>query len=1067
MMNLFKISVVSLGIAFSSGALALDLCNVTYETQSSWGGGAQQHVTLVNNGSSLNSWNLTWSSSNNESLLSFWNIPSLTQSGTTMTANGGSGLASGGTYGFDFIVSNPGGAPTTFFLNGKDCKSPLGASSSTASLISSSSSSVKVSSSASSTSSSLSSAVNGGTASWILDGQTSLLTFFTDKVKKDNLGEVGELHTFSELKASIDGNGLAVLSIDLNTVQTNIDLRNQRVKDALFETNILPTLYFKTQLNLSDIDALAVGDSMLQTLSGSLTLHGVSAAVQAQVLISKSATGSLSVSSYKPVLIGAPTYDLDGGIETLRAIMDLLSIGKVVPVYFNLSFQSNINNSVAALSVPVAPAAPASLSGTFNTDTRIASLAWPDSNIETGYLIRTKDNRGFWMTADTLASNQTLFEDLLMTEGAYDYKVIALNGSVPSAPSPINTIVVDKVIIPLSGHDIYMTKCAGCHGENGAGGPSGVPLNVKKDLGIITNYIYEYMPKGKTNKEDCGLDCAKAVADFISSTFWRDPNPFACDSSQINYGARQLKLLTRAEYQNSLRDLVGLDHEVASGLSSDNIVVNLINNTQLSVSPSAYDKYLTVASEVAAWSASRNFSDVVSCNNNYDNNCANAFITQFAPKAFRRPLDTTEKATYTALANGTKTSGDIKAGIQLALEAILSSPQFLYRHELGEKNPNNTSLAADAYELTPYELATWLSYNFAGTTPDATLLQKAANNQLGSDSALRAEAQRLLATADAKQKFGDFVGSWLGTDDLQNSPKDAAKWPGFSALIPHLKREIREDFLSVLLNPNDKFSSLYDANYTYVNGPLAQHYGITGVTGDAFVKVNTTGRGGILANGAFMARWAESVETSPIRRGVRVRERMLCQDVPPPPAGVFAERDKLMEQFKDLLSQPTTTNRLKYHTITKDAPCSTCHAQIINPLGFGMEDFTSTGTQRTTDLNGNLIDAMGALFAPTKIEDTATVLNFTGTKGLGVLMSTLPSAEYCFAQNIFRNAVGVGVEGVSDQPEAQKMSAEEQHGYACEVQTLAKVMKDSSPRALLENLGTMQSARYRKAWSRL
>ena len=174
-------------------------------------------------------------------------------------------------------------------------------------------------------------------------------------------------------------------------------------------------------------------------------------------------------------------------------------------------------------------------------------------------------------------------------------------------------------------------------------------------------------------------------------------------------------------------------------------------------------------------------------------------------------------------------------------------------------------------------------------------------------------------------------------------------------------------------------------------------------------RVETNNRGGILANGAFMSRWAEPVESSPILRGVRVRRRMLCQDeLPDPPAGTFAAREQRLADLSDLLQDPTTTNRVKFHEITAGQPCSTCHLEYINPLGFGMEDFDSVGNVRSVDLNGNAIDSIGSVFAPNNYNDLSEVEAFVGARGLGQVISTLPSAQSCISEQMFRYVIGVG-----------------------------------------------------------
>ncbi|MEL7046120.1 MAG: DUF1588 domain-containing protein, partial [Pseudomonadota bacterium] len=245
-------------------------------------------------------------------------------------------------------------------------------------------------------------------------------------------------------------------------------------------------------------------------------------------------------------------------------------------------------------------------------------------------------------------------------------------------------------------------------------------------------------------------------------------------------------------------------------------------------------------------------------------------------------------------------------------------------------------------------------------------------------------------------------------------------------------------------------------------------YGMPGAAGSSFEKISTGDRGGILANGAFMARWGEAEESSPILRSVRVRRRMLCQEQPDPPAGTFAAREEKLAALSDFLMQPTTTNRMKYHRLTEDSPCTTCHLEYINPLGFGMEDFDTVGRLRSVDRNANPIDASGVLFAPNRYSDIHESLAFTGTRGLGALLAQQPAAQACLPQQMFRYVMGVGYQDINraDPGGPQLVSDVEKSGYACEVDRLQQTMMSVSPRSMLESFGILESVRYRKAWPR-
>jgi len=805
----------------------------------------------------------------------------------------------------------------------------------------------------------------------------------------------------------------------------------------------------------------------------------------------------------------APVNPLNNG--ALQAVMVLLMLP-----------QSGLNNPTAPTPAPSSVSIvtsdspnrsnPSSLNGR-TVDDDIFVLVLPDNNIDRvqfyvdDRLVQTENFAPFDLSGganNNLASpfdtnelsngSHTVRAEILFNSGSTEtisanFIVDNSGGSTPTPdpnPTPSPTPTPDPTPNPTpsptpnptptpnpvaAGQEIYNVQCAACHGPTGAGIGSFPALNTPRDVATMTAFIASDMPFGDPNA--CDEDCANDVASYIQ-TFWEDstdvdPDVSSCDagSDAIRYGARQLKILTRSEYQSSVEDLLGVNFDAADGLSEDEKIGLFANNTHSSIVASSYSNYLLVAEEIAQWSSDRDFSPALSCNS-INQDCANRLINDLAPRIFRRPLESDELITYRAMANGTRTGGDIRAGITLALETMLSAPPFLYRHELGEPNPDNPNLDSDAFELTSYEMATFLAYTFTGSTPDQILLQAARNNLLRNETEILSQAIRLSGQAQAKDVMGDFVGSWLGTEDLDVATKDESVWPEFAALVPHMKNEIRENFANVMLDSNESFSSLYDADFSYLNQTLAQHYGIPGVVGNQMRRVPTTNRGGILANGAFMARWGEAVETSPILRSVRVRRRMLCQDeLPNPPAGTFQAREDRLAQLSDILRDPLTTNRVSFGLLTEGLPCSACHQEYINPLGFGMEDFNTVGNPRTSDLNGNPIDSSGQLFAPLDYNNLNQVERFSGTKGLSQLMSTLPSAQSCLSEQMFRYITGVGHENIDvSNPEGPSLAAEEISGYACEIEDLTQSLMDASPREMLERFSVLDAIRYRRAWAR-
>jgi hypothetical protein len=283
-----------------------------------------------------------------------------------------------------------------------------------------------------------------------------------------------------------------------------------------------------------------------------------------------------------------------------------------------------------------------------------------------------------------------------------------------------------------------------------------------------------------------------------------------------------------------------------------------------------------------------------------------------------------------------------------------------------------------------------------------------------------------------------------------------------------LAREIREDFAEVMLNSTQSYPAMYNADWTFVNQSLSQHYDdVADVTGTNFRSVTTSERGGVLVNGAFMSRWGEAKETSPIRRAVRVRKRMLCQNMPFPPAGVSLAREDLMAQYAEELNAPTTTNRRKYEILTQGYPCERCHTEWINPLGFGMEDYDTVGKKRSLDRNGNPINAEGTLYAPDLLANKATSTAFTGAEALGELLATSATGQTCMVENFFQYLTGVGTSALdANTPNGPKLDPAEKNGYRCEAQTMLTNM-NTSPRVMLERMGGLEAVRFRKAWPRL
>lgn len=1043
--NPSKIAGAVFMLAASAGTHAAATCEHTIEN--AWNSGFTAKLTITNTGTqTIDDWgSVSWEYPSGVVQADSWGATySGTNPYTATPLSWNKAIAPGESIDFGWNASHGGQLPETIVVTGAVCDGTV---------IGSSSSVVSSSSVGSS-----SSAPSAEQALWTLNTEDSGIHFVT--VKKEHTGEVSR---YTDISGSIAVDGMATFAIDLNSVESNIDVRNERLRNFLFETNILPSMYYNVDINPADIETMSVGATRLDTLAGTLSLHGIHQAVSADVLIVKHADNRVSVSTRAPILVDSKNFDMAGGIEVLRTVANLSAIGEVVPVTFRLVFDANTDPNVHAVAQDDQPVAPSTLGGAFDENSNDMTLTWVDrSNNEDGFIVRRKGIDGRWVTAGLVAANTVTFVENLSEVGVYEYKVIARNRLAASEASNIAVIEVGVVREPTPaelGEINYGEQCIACHGAGAAGTSIAPGLNSARDVDAMIAKIVASMPPN--NPGDCDQTCAENTVAYLQ-TLW--VTEVACDAP-VNYGARQLKVLTRDEYQNTLEAILAIDFNAADNLPADTKIGFFYNNSQTALNSTAYDGYLLLAEEIANWAALRDFNPLMNCSV-YNVSCANQFVDEAGLKFFRRPLTAAETATYRSMAGGAATDGDIKEGMRVALEAMLSSPQFLYRHELGEP-ASGANLDSDAYELTQFELATWLAYTYTGSTPDNTLLTKAANNGLATDADVLAEAQRLLNSPAAKEKLGDFVGELLGTDELEKSLKDTNIWAGFEQLVPAMKTEAREFFSAVMLDDTEQFATLFNADFTYVNQALANHYGINGVAGDNFRRVSTFDRGGLIANGGFMARWGEDVESSPFRRAVKIRRRILCQAMPAPPAGINDDRIGLLEQHADFINADTTTNRMKYEILTNTGSCVECHKEWMNPLAFGMEDFDTVGRYRTTDLKGNMIDALGALYAPVNLADKTLKVDFDGTRGLSALLAESQKAQSCLPQNLFRYAVGVGVEGINpNDPNGGQLTEVEQAGYACEIQNLTETMMDQSPRAMLESFATMQAVRYRKAWAR-
>lgn len=393
---------------------------------------------------------------------------------------------------------------------------------------------------------------------------------------------------------------------------------------------------------------------------------------------------------------------------------------------------------------------------------------------------------------------------------------------------------------------------------------------------------------------------------------------------------------------------------------------------------------------------------------------------------------------------------------------------------LVEPEVPSAPIDSDAYVLTPFELASFLSFTFTGTTPDLELLNAARQGRLSSREQIELQVERLLDTPHARKQFGELAAQWLRTDRVLEQIKDPELYPEFTDEVREaMAQEVRDIFTHVVLDEGEGFARLYDGDFTFVNEALADFYGIGGVSGDQMQKVTgVTDRAGLVTAGAFLTVNAHEQETAPILRSVYARRAFLCHDVPAPPTGISlsgedvdAVREEQRMAWEAYLEENggLATSRKKYEYQTSAPLCQTCHEEMINPLGAGFEDFDAVGLPQLVDYNNLIVEFDGELNGVTSVNDGQQI-TFEGAKEFAHSIAELDVTRQCFIDNVFRLAMGTGANHFDYAIPSITLSEQERASYSCEANRLDKVMQESdySTRELLKTIGSMDSVRYRK-----
>ena len=330
---------------------------------------------------------------------------------------------------------------------------------------------------------------------------------------------------------------------------------------------------------------------------------------------------------------------------------------------------------------------------------------------------------------------------------------------------------------------------------------------------------------------------------------------------------------------------------------------------------------------------------------------AHKVIERFAARAYRRPLQSSELDRLLQLFDRFDRAGEqFERSIQLTLQAVLVSPHFLFRVELGAAPGKSDQIQT----LSDFELASRLSYFLWSSLPDEELFRLAQAGELQKAKVLMAQTRRMLRSPKAKAFIENFTGQWLQLRSLATIQPDPKLFPRFDRSLREAMQKEAELFFASILQEDRSILDLIHADYTFVNERLARHYGIPGITGPEFRRVTLmdANRGGILTMASTLTVTSNPTRTSPVKRGKWILENVLNTPPPPPPPNA----GDLSEDEKEIASGSLRQRMEKHRT---KAECAVCHARL-DPLGFGLENYDAIGVWRTQE--GKFpIDAAGEM----------------------------------------------------------------------------------------------------------
>jgi hypothetical protein len=576
----------------------------------------------------------------------------------------------------------------------------------------------------------------------------------------------------------------------------------------------------------------------------------------------------------------------------------------------------------------------------------------------------------------------------------------------PSDECPDDDTFFNTVLFP----DVLELKCSGCHNPFGLAATTAFVLEPPELIGaedtnfaMMQELVNETIqgvpvlllrpsgmhPDGHTG----GALTPVGSTDYGHLVEWtkrvigtEDPcaeEVGVCD--EVLPGPPVLRRLTRVEYDRTIESLFGFTSDWGGQFTAEVVEHGFDNQSDaLTVTPLLAEQLQAAAEAIASKAVSEALPTILPCDP-VEPGCAAEFIASFGLRAFRRPLTDQDLQRYLTLFSYAADLDGFSAGVELVLSAMLQSVHFLYRSELGVAG------ADGLYVLSPYEIATQLSYLLWGTMPDAELFDRAADGSLSSPEERVIQLQRLLDDPKAAWAVRRFATQWLDIGLVPQLPKDTATYPELTDSVRGAMLEEALSYVTSVFLSGQTFNTLFESKIRKMSPELATFYGLPNPGTNSEVDVTGTPYdSGVLGLGALLMAHAFPIGSSPVHRGALVREQMLCQELTPPPPGLVAQVPPV---------EPGTTTRERFEIHMSVQPCLDCH-RLTDPIGFAFEHFDGVGRYRE-DENGLPIDDSGEIFATDTLNGP-----YDGAKEITIALGSSMEVRQCFVKQWFRYGYG-------------------------------------------------------------